>query len=68
MLDRQRRCCVPISSTKSPALLRITFHNFVWNQLKEFTPDLNALIRRHYKKKHHVPADPRVTPAATATN
>jgi len=43
-------------------------YNVGWNQLKEFIPDLNALIRRHSKKKHHVPADPRATPAATATN
>ncbi len=43
-------------------------YNVGWNQLKEFTPDLNALIRRHSKKKHHVPADPPATPAATGTN
>jgi hypothetical protein len=43
-------------------------YNVGWNQLKEFTPDLNALIRRHSKKKHQAPADPRATPAATGTN
>ena len=43
-------------------------YNIGWNQMKEFTPDLNAFIRRHSKKKHPVPADPRATPAATGTN
>ncbi len=43
-------------------------YNVGWNQLKEFTPDLNAFIRRHSKKKHHSPADPRATPAGTGTN
>jgi hypothetical protein len=43
-------------------------YNIGWNQLKEFTPDLNALIRRYSKKKHQAPADPRATPAATGTN
>jgi hypothetical protein len=27
-------------------------YNIGWNQLKEFTPDLGAFMRRHYKKKH----------------
>lgn len=27
-------------------------YNIGWNQLKEFTPDLGAYMRRHYKKKH----------------
>jgi len=44
-------------------------YNVGWNQLKEFTPDLNAFIQRqHKKKKHEVPADPRATPAVTGTN
>jgi hypothetical protein len=43
-------------------------YNVGWNQLKEFTPDLNAFIRRHSKKKHRPPADPRATPAVTGTN
>lgn len=43
-------------------------YNVGWNQLKEFTPDLNALIRRHSKKKHQPPADPRATPAITGAN
>ncbi len=43
-------------------------YNVGWNQLKEFTPDLNAFIRRHHKKKHQVPADPHATPAVTGTN
>ncbi|MGA2300468.1 MAG: hypothetical protein ABSG77_07210 [Candidatus Acidiferrum sp.] len=43
-------------------------YNVGWNQLKEFTPDLNALIRRHSKKKLQVPADPRATQPATDTN
>lgn len=43
-------------------------YNIGWNQLKEFTPDLNALIRRHSKKKHQVPTDPRAPAAATGTN
>lgn len=43
-------------------------YNVGWNQLKEFTPDLNALIRRHSRKKHQPPADPRATPAVTGTN
>jgi hypothetical protein len=28
-------------------------YNIGWNQLKEFTPDLGALIARHQKKKKH---------------
>ncbi len=43
-------------------------YNVGWNQLKEFTPDLNALIRRHSKKKHQAPPDSRATPAVTGTN
>jgi len=43
-------------------------YNVGWNQLKEFTPDLNAFIRRHSKKKHQPSADPRATPAVTGTN
>jgi hypothetical protein len=43
-------------------------YNIGWNQLKEFTPDLNALIRRHSKKKHPVPVDPRAAQAITGTN
>jgi len=43
-------------------------YNICWNQLKEFTPDLNAFIRRHSRKKHPAPADPRATAAATDTN
>jgi len=43
-------------------------YNIGWNQLKEFTPDLNAFIRRHSKKKHHPPADPSATPAAIGTD
>ena len=44
-------------------------YNVGWNQLKEFTPDLNAFIQRHHKKrKHKLPADPRATPAVTRTN
>lgn len=44
-------------------------YNVGWNQLKEFTPDLNAFIQRHHKKKkRELPADPRATPAVTGTN
>jgi hypothetical protein len=43
-------------------------YNIGWNQLKEFTPDLNALIRRHSKKKHQAPADPHAAQAVTGTN
>jgi hypothetical protein len=43
-------------------------YNIGWNQLKEFTPDLNALIRRHSKKKHQVPADSHAAQAVTGTN
>ncbi len=43
-------------------------YNVGWNQLKEFTPDLNAFIRRHSKKKHQPPADPHTTPLTTTTN
>jgi hypothetical protein len=43
-------------------------YNVGWNQLKEFTPDLYAFIRRHSKKKHQAPAGPRATPAATSAN
>jgi hypothetical protein len=30
-------------------------YNIGWNQLKEFTPDLGAYMRRHSKKKHPEP-------------
>jgi len=43
-------------------------YNIGWNQLKEFTPDLNAFIRRHSKKRRLPPADPRATQAITGTN
>jgi len=43
-------------------------YNIGWNQLKEFTPDLNAFIRRHSKKKHRPPADPSTTPPAKSNN
>jgi len=43
-------------------------YNVGWNQLKEFTPDLNAFIRRHSKKKHRAPADSWATPSATSAN
>jgi len=43
-------------------------YNIGWNQLKEFTPDLNALIRRHSKKKHQAPADPTRLQSSHSTN
>jgi hypothetical protein len=43
-------------------------YNVGWNQLKEFTPDLNAFLRRHSRKKHRPPADPPAAPATTGTN
>jgi hypothetical protein len=33
-------------------------YNIGWNQLKEFTPDLGAFLRRHSKKKHKNDAAP----------
>jgi hypothetical protein len=42
-------------------------YNIGWNQLKEFTPDLNAFVRRHSKKKHQASTDSPAREAAKGT-
>lgn len=43
-------------------------YNMGWNQLKEFTPDLNAFILRHQKKKKYARIHDNRSPVATSAD